>query len=430
MKNFFKAKLLYCALLTFCFAMVTVCSGKVYASGFALYEWSARGNALGGTLVARADDPSAVAYNPAGITQLNGTQTLAGFTTLTLTNSLITNYGGDEKNESLKEQYYLAPHAYLTHQINDNAWFGLGLYSKYGLGTKYSETWRGRYSSYDTSIETYSVNPNLAYKFNKYFSAAIGMELMYVKADLRCKRDPTGVNNPDSSGATDIDQRIRVDGITPGFNAALRVTPNDQWAIGFVYRSQMNHHAKGDVTYDSPAGISSPLYFNDTNVTMAMSTPNTYSIGVAYKPFENFSIEGDAIFSQWSSFKNLSYRFESATAIGRKEADVAKKWSDVWRFQLGVEYSPVEDLDLRVGYVYDQSPIRDGYEDYMMPTNDRQIISTGVGLHFGETVLDLSYSYLWMKDRKIEARAGSGVLDTTSTNNQSHMFAASLKCTF
>ena len=52
----------------------------VYGAGFGLYEGSARGNALGGTLVGRADDPSAIYYNPAGITQLKGTQIEGGAT--------------------------------------------------------------------------------------------------------------------------------------------------------------------------------------------------------------------------------------------------------------------------------------------------------------------------------------------------------------
>jgi len=51
-----------------------------YGAGFALFEGSARGNALGGAMVGRADDPSALYYNPAGITQLPGIQVMGGGT--------------------------------------------------------------------------------------------------------------------------------------------------------------------------------------------------------------------------------------------------------------------------------------------------------------------------------------------------------------
>jgi len=53
-------------------ALLFVFAGPLFAAGFALSEYSARSNALAGAPPARADDPSALAYNPAGITQLEG----------------------------------------------------------------------------------------------------------------------------------------------------------------------------------------------------------------------------------------------------------------------------------------------------------------------------------------------------------------------
>ena len=50
----------------------------VMAEGFAMTQWSARGLALAGGMVGRADDPSAIAYNAAGITLLPGTQVMGG----------------------------------------------------------------------------------------------------------------------------------------------------------------------------------------------------------------------------------------------------------------------------------------------------------------------------------------------------------------
>ena len=62
-------------------AVVTVLAcGTALGAGFALYDWSARGNALGGAMTGRADDPSAIAFNPAGITQIPGSSMMAGLT--------------------------------------------------------------------------------------------------------------------------------------------------------------------------------------------------------------------------------------------------------------------------------------------------------------------------------------------------------------
>ena len=45
-------------------------AGVAYSAGFGLYEVSARGNALGGTLVGSTKDASAVYYNPANMTEI------------------------------------------------------------------------------------------------------------------------------------------------------------------------------------------------------------------------------------------------------------------------------------------------------------------------------------------------------------------------
>jgi long-chain fatty acid transport protein len=61
-------------------ALLFVFAGPLFAAGFALSEYSARSNALAGAPLARADDPSALAYNPAGITQLEGIHLATGMT--------------------------------------------------------------------------------------------------------------------------------------------------------------------------------------------------------------------------------------------------------------------------------------------------------------------------------------------------------------
>lgn len=65
-------------LLAACLLAAPQLTGKAQAEGFALSDFGARGTALAGGMVARADDPSAVAWNPAGITQLPGTQIMVG----------------------------------------------------------------------------------------------------------------------------------------------------------------------------------------------------------------------------------------------------------------------------------------------------------------------------------------------------------------
>ena len=118
-----------------------------YGAGFGLYEGSARGNALGGTMVGRADDPSAIYYNPAGITQLSGMQVMVGATAIRPSTTVKTMTPAGEVSTESEDNTWIPPHLYGTYQVVDNVWAGVGLFSRFGLGTEFPSDWPGRYNS-------------------------------------------------------------------------------------------------------------------------------------------------------------------------------------------------------------------------------------------------------------------------------------------
>jgi len=97
-------------------------STSVFGSGFETHEQGAKAVAMGGAFTAEADDPSAVFYNPAGITQLEGTQASLGV-------SVIRPYGKFQSNgnpamgslpgdtTSNKTRYYFIPNDYITYKL-------------------------------------------------------------------------------------------------------------------------------------------------------------------------------------------------------------------------------------------------------------------------------------------------------------------------
>src|SRR5687767_13117234 len=57
-----------------CF-LVCLSPAIVSAGAFRIFDQSASATAQGGAFAAQADDPSAIYFNPAGLTQLSGVQT-------------------------------------------------------------------------------------------------------------------------------------------------------------------------------------------------------------------------------------------------------------------------------------------------------------------------------------------------------------------
>ncbi len=201
---------------------IVLLPGKTLAAGFALYEFGARGNALGGTLVGRADDPSALYFNPAGITQIEGEQMMLGFTAITPSAKIETQDWGIGKN---RDRTFWPPHMYYTKQISDTQWWGVGLFTRFGLGTEFDPGWFGRYNHYKTEITSLSLNPVYAWKINEALSVAFGVEAMWFQYDTYKKLDWAAMGSktlPDpSTHMADIDSHLLGDSWGYGMNIAL-----------------------------------------------------------------------------------------------------------------------------------------------------------------------------------------------------------------
>ncbi len=395
---------------------------SAWGAGFCIYEWSARGNALGGTLIARADDPSAVAYNPAGITQLSGIQVQGGFTLLMPQATLdVAVKKGIQTGKSASADTHalglegLAPSAFMTAQINDNFWFGIGLYSRFGLAAEYDSSWIGRYTQYFSGVKTYSLSPVLAYKINDEWSVAAGIEAMYFGVEIKRKIPST----PDS------DLKMSGDCWAPGYNLALRYEPTSWFAAGLTYRGEVHPHVKGDADFSGP--IETSGLRQDQGMYGYLDLPSSWTLGVAVKPMKNLSLEADLVYTLWSSYKDITFDFDK-DGVTKEE----KKWKDVWRLQLGAEYAVNEWLDLRCGYVFDKSPINEARHDYMVPMSDRHIFSLGTGMHWGAYTLDLSYGYLYSPQKTVTfpENGAKEIHEVTFKNAHCHMVGLSVSYAF
>lgn len=403
-----------------------VAASMAQGAGFALYEGSARGNALGGTLVGRADDPSAIFFNPAGITQLPGAQVMAGATFISPKTDVVTDVGGTLITTETEDNVWIPPHLYSTYQYNDSLWFGLGLLSRFGLGTEYDDNWPGRYNIYNAVVKTLTVNPNVAYKVNDDLSLAAGVSAMWIDLELE-KRIP--------SDAGDIDQQLTGDDWGYGFNLAARYQACDWMSFGASYVSQVDQDVEGDVDFTKPVGLPAEI-FNDTGASGEITLPDMLFLGVTFYPSDRWSLEVDAIWNGWSSYDQLCIvcddiiYIDPSTGQPVQGSTTVKDWDDVWRFQIGVEYAATDWLDLRLGYVFDESPIPDATVDYLVPADDRHLYNIGCGMHWDEWIVDLSYTYLAIESRSVDARPQDGIFNSKFEDGVTHLFGVSLSYVF
>ncbi|WP_180140110.1 OmpP1/FadL family transporter [Desulfoluna butyratoxydans] len=401
--------------------LVMAAAGSASAAGFALYEWSARGNALGGTLVGRADDPSAVAFNPAGLTQLEGTQVALGATFAHPVCEVETPASGGVTTSKSDNHIFAIPQFYLTHRINDRWAAGIGEFSRFGLGFKYHDDWPGAFNVFEATIKSASLNPNIAYKVTDRLSVAVGVEYVYVDLDIKKRLPAKGPDDkllPPSMSPTSA---LTADGDGTALTAGIHYRL-DNWRFGFGYHSQAKIDASGDTTL---SGTHSPKD-GDYHTTGSVILPDMLNFGIAWYPAKNLSVEVGAIQTRWSTYTDLDLDID-----GQGHIPQPKNYDDVWRYNLGVEYGITDNWDLRASYCFDEAPENAQYVDYMIPADDRHLIGVGTGCSFGSWTLDLAYTYI--KAEKVtykKANGVPGILDGTSKNGVTHLGAVTLGYTF
>lgn len=402
-----------------------------HAEGFAITDWSARGLGLAGGMVARANDASALAYNPAGITQLPGIHSMAGFTMQTPM-STVESYdsAGLRSNTDVERKYWASPHAYLTYQYNDSLWFGLGLFTRFGMGNGYDTNWPGRYNLIDVSLQTVTLNPNVAWKVNEHFSLAFGVEFMGAMMEMNKAY-------PNLAGGVDYHQNMDGMGFTAGVNAAMHFRINDQWSAGLTWRSQVKPAVHGKSKWNIqgmpvgalPSGQLVTMHNSDLKGTLSL--PESFAFAVAWKPMPTLSFEVGTVYTMWSQYKSLDITLVRPLNMGNADfvSKNPKKWKDTWAFNISAEYQALEWLALRAGYSYETSPMNDKNADYMAPTNGRMRFALGAGFAWDSWTVDVGYSYLIPRDLSYNASAANGtggVLRGKSHDGNSHGVSVSL----
>jgi len=375
-----------------------------FAGGFRIPEAGAKAMGMGFAFTAQADDPSAIYFNPAGLTQLKGQNVMVGATYLRLDGGEFTGTtpltGGATANETQKSLDFIIPNAYYTRTTNSgNVAYGVGIFSPFGLGQEYENKNTSIFRNQITLIDlvTVVVNPTIAFKINDWLSVGVGVDWMYGKAKLE--------KTPVAPGAGNLyNSELEGDGNEWGYNFGVLLKPTENFRIGANYRSKFTLEIKDadvNISNTSPAygsGLLGPTP-SSTKGDATIAMPATFALGVAYT-VGKLTVEADADWTFWHSFSNLpiSIRNQVPTLF---TTDNAKHWEDVVAFRLGVEYRVTDPLSLRAGFVYDPTPVPASTMGPELPDATKLDYVIGAGYKVGAWTIDVAGMYIDKKDRTV-----------------------------
>ena len=357
------------------------------AAGFQLSEQSSIqiGRAMAGAGVV-GDDLSAVHYNPAGMTLLSGTRMQATGTWVAVNLDYESHDGSVTENGRLKGQ--TIPAGFLTHQISDSLWAGLGLTVPYGMGTEFDENWGGMDRGTESMILTFDINPNLAWKVNDKLSVGGGISLQYAKAEL-------GFGFDVPSFKTVAHANVKGDSWAWGWNVGMMFQPVETVRVGLAYRSHIAHNADGHTTLDIN-GMRSLT----SDMKVRIKTPDTITLSATWEATDALRLSGTARWSKWSNFKSLSldnsgFDNQMVDLIASAHSTITNNWDDTWFFSVGADYKLNGQWTVRGGVAYDQGPVENQYRMAVIPDTDRVWFSGGASYKYTDNLtFDFGATYI------------------------------------
>ena len=390
-------------------------SSAVFAGGFQLNEHGARSMAQAGAFAARANDASAVYFNPAGLAFQQQNSVYFGSTFIS---PEIDFYGpsnrGSNKKTSMKNQVFTPIHAYIKYGITDDLHVGFGVYNAFGLGTEWDPAWDGRRISIKADLQTFYFSPTLAYKVNDQLSFGAGLNIITGGVKLRQEVASVPV------GATPPIVDLELSGNSFGFNIGLLYKFSEIASFGATYRSGSKIDGKGTATF-TPNYAALNLPNGDVNGNIEL--PATMYVGVAMSPMDNLEVEVDYQYVGWSSYKELKINF----AKDNSSTVQPKNYEDTYIFRLGGEYT-IDVLKLRGGYLFDKSPVPQKYVDPVLPDADRYGWNIGFGYQISDAVT-IDAAYLFLKVRQNTVANTETAFDGTY-NSIANLFALNIGYSF
>jgi long-chain fatty acid transport protein len=154
-----------------------------FALGIRLFDHDAFATARGDAFVATADNPSAIYYNPAGITQLQGHNARGAVDVMMVEADFDSPRGRDAKTQN---DWVAVPGVFYSYTPQNLPFsFGIGYYLPFGFSLDWPENSQFRTTTIHGELLYQTINPIAAWKVTKTLSIAAGPTLNYASTDLR-----------------------------------------------------------------------------------------------------------------------------------------------------------------------------------------------------------------------------------------------------
>jgi long-chain fatty acid transport protein len=356
----------------------------LWANGYLLPDQDAFATARGEAFVATADNASAVYYNPAGLSQLNGNNVRAGAYGIYL-DPRFTPPGGSQTFHSARH-YAATPQLFYSYgRTNWPVSFGLGVYSPFGLAVDWPQNTGFRTLGVQGRLTTVTINPVMAVKLSPSLSIGGGIMINYANINLQ-QGYPF-----DPFPSADLFE-FKADGWDVGYNLGVMWKPIEQVSLGATFRSAATMNFSGHTETIYPAGTT-PY---SSSASASWPFPLEAAFGISYRPTSKWNVEFDADYTDWSALGTVNINQSTPPPVlPLSQVPETLNWQSSWLYKFGVTRYFDNGWHVSAGYVYNENSVPNANYSPLVADLARHFFSVGTG-HAGKLFdFDVAYQFCY-----------------------------------
>ena len=347
-----------------------------FAGGLSTSGQGSRALGMGGAFTAVADDGSCIYYNPAGMTQAEGSQIEAGLALIFPEIRYEMPNGAVQK--STKSAF--GPTLFAVHGLTDKLNVGFGVYAPYARDAEFSDDLANEFLSQRAKMVRTDFSTVASCEITENLSVGGGLIAGYGQMDQSIPAGP------------DLRITDKADGFGFGGIAGLLWRINEYVKIGGTYRSRMTVDHEGDRTMESGGGETTSDASTDVHY------PSSVGLGIAVMPSEKLTLALDADWYEWSYMDTIT-----TTTDLWPDSTVDLDSGNSWDIRVGGEYILPKAWAVRAGYAYIQGAIPNTHIFPSKPDADCNEIDLGLGKRLGNWKCDLLYEFVFSIEEESSA---------------------------
>ncbi len=378
-------------IFTFLLAVLLFGTVNLFPGGFQLNQHGAKASGMSGAFTAVANDPSAVYWNPAGLSFIRGTHFMISSHFVTPSSSFRGILPEVEEWKVVKRTFYPS-NFFASHSFNEHFAAGIGFTVPFGLGTKWDDDWVGRYLALETELQIFTVTPTVSYRLTEDLSIGAGFVFSFANVTIKQKVPQTPFAG---------DAKISLEGKDRsafGFSFGVMYKPTKDLSFGAAFQSNVDYDFSGSATSEGAQQLIDAKRLPMGDVIAKLKTPFNLAFGVAYQLTKDWLISTDFQYVGWSSYDTLKVDF-----VDPDYTDLAspRLYENSFVVRFGTDYRLSDDFSVRGGVYFDRKPVEDDMVAPSLPETDRIGLTIGAEYKLIDN-LSLRGSFLYIRGNELK----------------------------